>query len=82
MAEYTNGEEFRFPGGDHMVQYEMSAGTAKLQVKDPQVSGGAYIDIPDSSKSASSAFIVTLGDGVSVKVVLTGDAKCSITKVR
>lgn len=74
--QLTNNQEFRCNKGQFGFIFEMSSGTAKLQIKDHNDSDSAYVDIPDTSSSSSTAFNLDIKNDCSIKVVLTGDAEC------
>ena len=80
MAEYVNGDAKQLAKGNYTVLFQSAgAGTAKLQIKDHSDTDSSYIDIPSASVSnASTAFNIELNGASTVKVVLTGDAKCFI----
>jgi hypothetical protein len=56
--------------GEYNMYTAMSSGTSKLQYN---IEGAGFIDIPDTSKTASEGINVTLPN-CTVQSVLTGDA--------
>ena len=76
MAKLVNNDVFPVQAGEHNLAYVMSAGTAKLTYS---VDGGAFIDVPDSAKTATTGITVRL-PSCQVLAVLTGDAELSINR--
>lgn len=76
MAEYTNGAEHTLDRGKYTFLYEMSSGSAKLQIKSATDSGSSFADVTDSSKTSSDQITVEVHGSSKVKAVLTGDAEC------
>lgn len=76
MAGYLTGVEHKVDRGKHTFLYEMSSGSAKLQIKSSDDSGSSFADVTDSSKSASDQITIELYGSSVIKAVLTGDAVC------
>lgn len=79
MAAIANNQEVRLDQGLYTFTYHMSTGTAKLQIKTLE-STDTYVDVTDSSKSASDQIDLEVGGSVLVKAVLTGDAVCHLAE--
>jgi hypothetical protein len=58
-------------GTKNINMYMASSGTAKLQISVDN--GTVYQDIPDTSKTASATFNITIPDCL-IKAVITGDS--------
>ena len=78
MAKLVNDESRSMPGGLHNLEYQMTAGTAKLTYS---VDNKPFIDVPTSSQAATTGITVRL-PSCRVLAVLTGDATLSINKAK
>ena len=77
VKKLLTDEPFRAAGGEHNIKMIMGTGTGKLQL---QVADEAYVDVPDSSVSASDSYTIDI-PACRIKAVLTGDAACYITRI-
>lgn len=73
--QLVNNQEEVLHAGRYGFVFEMSSGTAKLQIKDHNDSDSAFVDVPDTSASGSTAFNLDVANSCKIKVVLTGDAE-------
>tara|TARA_R110000782_G_scaffold6419_1_gene22041 strand:- start:917 stop:1174 length:258 start_codon:yes stop_codon:yes gene_type:complete len=69
MTILVNNQEKLFPHGEYVCIVELTTGTAKLQIKTAEMVG--FVDIPDSSVSASAAVNLSLKSNSTIKAVIS-----------
>lgn len=77
MARLTNDNPISIDDGYKNVQMSITSGDVKLQYS---TNGLPYVDVPDSTKTASTGFNVSLPT-CDIKAIITGVAEVSVNKV-
>ena len=73
-----NNEEITVSSGEYQYTCNIGVGSAKLQVS---VDGRAFMDIPDSSVTSNSVFVIPRICNCKVKAIITGDAEVSLNRI-
>ena len=83
MPQILSGEVFGQGGqftGRRQLIFNMAAGTAVVEVRDEEDQVDAdYVEVPDSSFSASSTFTMYAEPGFIYRPILTGDATAMLS---